>query len=81
MCAFLNMLALEELFDPRRTTKLEDHPFSYARTAYSYIRSYPRYLNAVSSIRDIRTRRALVTCSSASVRCVCDVFWSSLSCL
>jgi hypothetical protein len=35
--------------------------FSYPRLLIQYIRSYPPYLEAVSSIRNLRTRHAVVT--------------------
>jgi hypothetical protein len=46
----------EELLAPRPTPKLEDHPL-----LIQYIHSYPPYLEAVSSIRNLRTRHAAVT--------------------
>jgi hypothetical protein len=51
----------EELLDPHPTPKLEDHPIGSQRLLIQYIRSYPPYLEAVSSIRNLRTRHALVT--------------------
>jgi hypothetical protein len=47
----------EELLAPRLSPKLEDHPFS----VFQYTRSYPPYLETVSSIRNLRTRHAVVT--------------------
>jgi hypothetical protein len=44
----------EELLAPRPTSKLEDYPLSA-------VRSYPPYLEAVSSIRNRRTRHVVVT--------------------
>jgi hypothetical protein len=46
---------------PRQTPKLKYHPLSPIRDClYQYIRSYPPYLYAVSSIRNSRTRPAMV---------------------
>jgi hypothetical protein len=43
-------------------SELEDHPLSAVRECFfQYIRSYPPYLEAVSSIRKPRTRHAVVT--------------------
>jgi hypothetical protein len=46
----------EELLAPRPTPKLEDQPLSAVRDCI-----YPAYLQAVSSIRNLRTRHAVVT--------------------
>jgi hypothetical protein len=52
----------EELLAPRPTPKLEDHPLSAVRDClFQYIRSNPPYLEAVPSIRNLRTRHAVVT--------------------
>ena len=51
-----------ELLAPRPTSKLENHPLSAVRELLiQYIRSYPAYWNARSSIRNLRTHHAVVT--------------------
>jgi hypothetical protein len=47
----------EELLAPCPFPKLEDHPM----LSYLYIRSYPQYLEAISSLCSLRTRHAVVT--------------------
>jgi hypothetical protein len=54
----------EELLAPRPTPKLEDHP---PWQLIQYIRSYPPYLEAISSINNLRTRHALVTRDPANM--------------
>jgi hypothetical protein len=52
----------EELLAPRPTPKLEGHPLvGCPRLLIQYIRNYPSYLEGVSSIRNLRTRHAVVT--------------------
>jgi hypothetical protein len=56
----------EELLAPRLTHKLEDHPLSAARDClFNIFAPTPPYLEAVSSIRNLRTRHAVVTGDSA----------------
>jgi hypothetical protein len=56
-----NLFFYGEELAPRPTPKLEDHPLSAVSTAIQYIRSYPPYLETISSIRNLRTRHAVVT--------------------
>jgi hypothetical protein len=57
-----NILYGKELLSLRPTPKLKDPPFlSCPRLFIHYIRSYSPHLEAVSSIRNLRTRHALVT--------------------
>jgi hypothetical protein len=52
----------EELLAPRRTPQAGGPPLvGCPRLLIQYIRSYPPYLEAVSSIRNLRTRHAVVT--------------------
>jgi hypothetical protein len=52
----------EELLAPRPAPKLEDHPLvCFPQQLIQYIRSYPPYLEAVSSICNLRTCHAMVT--------------------
>jgi hypothetical protein len=52
----------EELLAPRPTPKLEDHPFvGCPWLLIQYIRSYPPYLEGISSIHNLRMRHAVVT--------------------
>jgi hypothetical protein len=46
---------------PRPTPKLGDNVLSALCDSYSYIHSYPPYLEAVSSIHNLRTRHVMVT--------------------
>jgi hypothetical protein len=51
----------EELLTPGPTPKLEEHPLvGCPRLLIQYIRSYPPCLKGVSSIRNLRTRHAVV---------------------
>jgi hypothetical protein len=50
----------EEFWAPRPTTKLEAHPLSAVATAYSVYSQLP-YLEAISSICNLKTRHAVVT--------------------
>jgi hypothetical protein len=55
---------VEELIDPRSTPPPQTGgpPLAgYPRLLIQYIRIYPPYLEAVSSIRNLRTRHAVVT--------------------
>jgi hypothetical protein len=45
----------EELLAPRPTYKMEDHHLSAVRDCLFNIRSYPTYLEGLSSIRNLRT--------------------------
>jgi hypothetical protein len=50
------------IFTPQLATKLEDTPVVGCPLLFSqYIRTYPPYLNAVSSIRDLMTRQLFRT--------------------
>jgi hypothetical protein len=52
----------EELLAPRPTPQAGGPPFvGRPRLLIQYIRSYPPYLEAVPSIRNLRTRHAVVT--------------------
>jgi hypothetical protein len=51
----------EELLAPCPTPKLEDQPAGCLQLLIQYIRSYPPYLEAVSSIHNLRTHCAMVT--------------------
>jgi hypothetical protein len=52
----------EGLLAPRPTPKLEDHPLSAVRYClFNIIRSYPPYLEGVSTLRNLRTPHAVVT--------------------
>jgi hypothetical protein len=52
----------EELLAPRSTPKLEDHPLSSVRDClFNIFAVTPPYLEGVSSIRNLRTRHAVVT--------------------
>jgi hypothetical protein len=48
-----------ELLAPRPNPKLEDHPMSAVRDCIQYICSYPPYLEAVSSVRNLRMLHAV----------------------
>jgi hypothetical protein len=65
LCAvFRNMVIfyVEELVAPRPTPKLEDHPFRLSATAYSMYSRLPSISGGrSSSIRNLRTRHAVVT--------------------
>ena len=53
-------------FSSMLTSKLEDHPFSDVHEcAFSILRGYNVYLEAISSIRSLRTRHAAVTGQSS----------------
>jgi hypothetical protein len=51
----------EELLAPRPTPKLEDHPFSAVRDWLFDIFAATLHIGGRSSIRNLRTRRAVVT--------------------
>jgi hypothetical protein len=52
----------EELLAPRPTSQLEDHPLvGPPPLLIQYIRSYLLYVEAVSSIRNLRILNAVVT--------------------
>jgi hypothetical protein len=53
------LIFYSELLAPRPTTKLEDHPLSSVRDCLFNI--FPPYLEAVPSIRNLRTRHAVVS--------------------
>ena len=51
----------EELLAPRPTTKLEDHPLSDVRDCLFNIFAATLHIGGRSSIRNLRTRHAVVT--------------------
>ena len=53
----------EELLAPRPTPKLEDHPLSAARYSLFNIFAATLHIGGRSSICNVRTRHAMVTCS------------------
>jgi hypothetical protein len=59
MQTFTNTLLFERLLDPCPNPNLDGHPL--VASTRSYIRSYPSYLEAVSFIRNPRTRHGVVT--------------------
>ena len=51
----------EELLAPRQTPKLEDHPLSAVRDCLFNLFAATLHIGARSSIRNLRTRNAVVT--------------------
>jgi uncharacterized membrane protein len=51
----------EELFATRPTLKLEDHPLSAVRDCLFHVVAATLHIGGRSSIRNLRTRRAVVT--------------------
>jgi hypothetical protein len=62
-CLFRNIMIFygEELLAPRPTPKLEDNPCRLSATAYSMYSKLPSITGGRSSIRNLRTRHAVVT--------------------
>jgi hypothetical protein len=70
LMSFRNKLTFygEDRSAPRPTPKLEGHPLSAVRDCLCiYIRSYPSYMEAVSSISNLGTRHAVVTREHTSI--------------
>jgi hypothetical protein len=56
------MFHVERLIAPRPTPKLEGHPLSAVRDyLFNIFAVTPPYLESLSSIRNLRTRHAVVT--------------------
>ena len=60
-CFLTWMFYREGLLAPRPTPKLEDHPSSAVRDCLFYIFAATLHIGGRSSIRNLRTRRAVVT--------------------
>jgi hypothetical protein len=56
-----NMFYGWRLLAPHLTPKLEGHPVGSPQLLIQYVRSYPPYLEGISSICNLRTHHALVT--------------------
>jgi hypothetical protein len=70
LCLFRNTIRFydEELLAPRPTRKLEDHPLSAVRNCLFNIFAATLHIGGRSSIRNLRTRHAVVTGNHLSRR-------------